>query len=99
MRVCCTSTCLSFAVAQRIECQESQKPGKESGGVHLDIATTTYIEMGLLLTNYVQRSGYWSGNRTPIPVAIGHVRACHSRGDKVTVSVVSTTHCRTFYRC
>ena len=40
-------------------------------------------------------SGYWSGNRTPILVAIGpaigHVRPCHSRGAKVTVSVVSTT--------
>ena len=42
-----------------------------------------------------KRSGYWSGNRTPILVAIGpaigHVRTCHSRGAKVTVSVVSTT--------
>ena len=32
---------------------------------------------------FEKRSGYWSGNRTPIPVAIGpaigHVRACHSR--------------------
>ena len=36
----------------------------------------------------------WSGNWTLIPVAIGpaigHVRACHSHGPKVTVSVVST---------
>ena len=30
-----TPTCLSFAAAQRVECQESQKPGKESGDVHL----------------------------------------------------------------
>ena len=43
---------------------------------------------------FKQRSGYWFGNRTPIPVAIGPaigiVQACHSRGAKVTVTVVST---------
>ena len=93
-----TSTCLSFAVAQRVECQESQKPGKESGDVHLKTLLqlhNIYRDGVIAHYNYVHRSGYWSGNRTPIPVAIGpaigHVRACHSRGAKVTVSVVSTT--------